>query len=499
MKQRGLSGSVYSAGAVIYATVALLAVGKLLTNALSPEAVGQVALVLLAGELLGLLGGLGLPAALPKLLAAADPDGQRTTLHRLFRFQGTLALLIALGCVALLFLRSWWPATLQGMMPVLLLLPLLVIVVTLRDFLLAATAGCHAYKRRAQTIVVSASLQVAFFAVLYFLGIESPFLFVGAYVVAAVGGLGAALGLFPRTLGLCDETAFPTGWFFVRKNHRRDTHHGASSTYATERELPLSALRFAAPLYVNNLMNFIFQRVDTLLIVAWLGLGSAAIYEMVKRLPNLLSRLLRAALVPYLPSLSELLRDKESAQAGKLIQQTILFAAFAGYAVTLLLIALEEALLTTLFNADYLEGTAALGPLLIATCLAVQAGVMGQALIALDRPKVVMVINFGLAATSLLLNLLLVPRFGLVGAGWSAVAAAGFSLLMQRLAVSRAGIPLPFQSGVLIHVLFAAAVIINHTVASGMMARMGGAVGFVALCLALGAVKLETPRQEPTS
>ena len=229
-------------------------------------------------------------------------------------------------------------------------------------------------------------------------------------------------------------------------------------------------------------MNFVFQRVDTLLIIAWLDLGTAAILEMTKRLPTLVSRFLGAALVPYLPTLTRHLREDDHVSAGTLIRQTATLAALVGYSVTLVMIALAQPLLAALFTKDYVSGAPVLGLLLLATCLAVQGGVMGQALIALERPKTVMYINLGLGALSLALNCLLVPRLGLMGVGWSALVAAAFSLVMQQRAVMKSPIPLPFLRMAKIHVLFLLTLACSLNRGDSVVAQLLIAGCFVALC-----------------
>ena len=477
MKHRLRVGSLYSLGAVAYTTVALLALGKLLTNTLTPHAVGQVALTLLVAESLGMAAGMGLPAALPKLLAGLDAP----RLSALTRRLGTIQFMAAshaavLGLVALLA-RPWWPSSAQDILPeslaLLFVVPLLVLMVAHRDFLLAATAGRQAYGARAGAMVVLATLMVLQFALLYALDIQQPTAFLGAHVLA---GFVAILAL---------RLALP-------RRTREETKSTTDNKQATQK-----ALRFAAPLYVNNLMNFVYQRCDTLIIVLWLDLGTAAIVEMAKRLPTLLSRLLGAGLVPYLPTLSAYLRENETVRASRLIVQTTTVVAFCGYAVTLFLTATAAPLLALLFTPDYQEGAAVLGLLLIATCLAVQAGIMGQALIARDRPKTVMHINLALGALSLGLNLLLVPRFGMVGAGWSAIAAAGVSLLLQFNAVRRAGlISRPPALG--LHGIFVLCLIGFQATGEAIAPRLLMGATFVVAAFLTGSVSTGMLRREDT-
>jgi O-antigen/teichoic acid export membrane protein len=466
-------------GATIYAMAALLLVGKLLTNGLPKEGVGQVALLLLVAEFLGLCCSMGLPAALPKLLAAAGPAQRRDTLHSLLGFQFKLAAALSVFCLLVILFRPAWPLWMSNAVgikgPFLTLLPPLVVTIALRDFMLAAAAGYGHYPRRAAAIMTISSLHVAQFSALYLFHPGNPAYFAAAYGVSAFGGVVVLLaGHFPRP----EKGA-------IQERHESGCHRDDSGITDTFR-----ALQFSAPLYVNNLMNFFFQRVDTLLVVAWLGLGPAAVFEMVKRIPGLLSRLLGAALVPYLPGLAERLRAGENGRASTLIEEAAALSAFVGYGTALLAIAIGEPLLGLLFAPEYKDGAAALGPLLIAACVAVQAGIMGQALIALDRPRTVMYINVGLAVVSLSLNLFLIPRYGISGAGWSAVLAASFSYLMQRIAVTRLGIRGRFSRGDFIHVSFVVTFVLGLVLSPAWGTRLGIAGLFVGLCLWSGALPI---------
>lgn len=446
---------------MLFSTLALLLAGKLLTNTLDPERVGHFALLLICGEFLGTLANLGLPATLPKLLQSRDSAGQAGLLACLFPFQLAIALAVA-GCcaVAACFGPIWLPLVASWLpLParLLALLPVLALGVALRDFLLAGAAGLHAYGRRAGALALMSALQTLFFAALFMGGTQVTLPFAASYLLAMTSGA----ALLAR--------AIPGPW-------------------KIDWALAAAGVRFSAPLFANNLLNFIYQRVDTLLVVYFLGIGTAAIFEMAKRIPGVLSRFFSAALIPYLPSVSELLHAGERERAGLLLQRASVYTAFAGYAMTLFAVAVQEPLLKLLFSQDYTGAAPVLGPLLIAACLAVQAGLMGQALIALDRPQIIMYVNAGLATLSLALNVVLVPRFGLAGAGWSAVAATLFSFGFQWRVVTRAGIAGPAGRAILVHVFFITAYgALGWSGGSPAIAAGVGAL-YITACLAAGVV-----------
>lgn len=446
---------------MIYATAALLLTGKLLTNALAPDHVGQFALLLLCAEGLAILANLGLPATLPKILQAREAATRQDTLSSLFSFQAWAAIVVAAAGFGAALLAPRWLPPVESWMPLpphlVLLLPLLLVAAALRDFLLAGAAGMHAYTHRAGAIMLIATLQAIFFLVLFLQGATEPLPFAVSYLFATAGGAALLARVLART--------GPVNWAETR-----------------------AQLRFSAPLFANNVLNFLYLRADTVLVVYFLGLRSAALYEMARRVPGVLSRFFNAALIPWLPSVSELLRGGDRAWAGALLQKVSVTVAFVGYASTLFVIVVQEPLLRVLFTEDYTAAAPALGPLLVAACLAAQAGILGQALIALERPWWIPAINIALVAASLALNAVLLPRWGLAGAGWSALAAAAISYTLQRAAVARAGVPLREGRGLLVHALFLAAWAVPLYRGADPLPVLAAALVYVAACLYLRAV-----------
>ncbi len=460
MKQRFLQGAAYSTGSMIYSTLALLVAGKLLTNALTLDAVSQVALLLILGELLGTCCNLGLTAALPKLLPACEEPDRSRLLGALIPFQWVAASFMAFVCAGAILLGPFWRPMVEDFLPLsstmLLLAPPLLMVITLRDFLLAAAAGLHSYGLRASAIVLMSSLQMLTFGTLFFSGSTAPAHYALAYVAAAAAGVALLMCIAPR----------PMRW---------------------DGPLIRRQVAFSAPLFANTLLGFAYQRLDTVIVVYFLGVGSSAVFEMAKRIPGVVGRFLGAGLVPYLPSIAGLLRDSGRDGAGLLLQRASAYTAFTGYLATLAVVAVQEPLLAVLFTTDYQDAAPAVGPLLIAACLATQAGLMGQALIALDRPVLVMNINVGLAVIGIGLNLLLIPRFGLAGAGWSAAAAAWFSFVLQRAAVAKAGLPLARSGALWITIFFVVAYGFAWWMNS-VLWTLVAAVIYGAACLAAGSV-----------
>ncbi len=253
-------------------------------------------------------------------------------------------------------------------------------------------------------------------------------------------------------------------------------------------------LRFSGPLYANQLLTFFYQRFDTVLVSALMGLAPAAVFEMVKRLPMVMTRVLGAGLTPYLPHLTRLIAAEDRPGAARLAGQSARITACAGYGAALTVIVFREPVVRLLFSAEYLSGTGTLALLLSAAVIALQTGVMGQTLIALGRNMAVTVINVGLVAVGLAMNAALIPPFGMIGAGWAAVTAIAFSGLLQAGWVRHHGIPVRWSALLLPHAVFALACL-PALFAGNIALRLSGIALFVTLGVALGVVKPGEIRQ----
>jgi len=469
--QSFLRGSILSGGSIFVSMAAMLAVGKMFTNTLGQAEVAVFALLLLAADFLNILNNFGLWVALPKLVSAAEASRRNVIIGSSIRIQALVSL--ALGGL-IVALWAVFPAPVsttesswRALFPYLWMLPPLFIIGTLRDTAMACLAGLNRYGHRAGGIVASAAAQV---------------LLVYLFVWMRAGGV---IALTWATIAAYGLALF---WLMAA------LPHGARLRF--DFRVYRDNVRFSLPLYVNSLLTFCFQRFDTILIAFLLKSPEAvAIYEMAKRLPTLLSRSLGALLVPFLPSLSQFLAQKDLAGASRLVNRTSSLTAVLGYSAVLAVVFVQRPLIVLLFNVDYLPATAVLGSLLTAIAIGVQTGIMGQSLIALDRPQTVTYVNLAASGLSVILNVLLIPHFGISGACAAAVLTALLSYVAQTWAVQRSGLTLDGRQYLKPQVLFLACAGIIGFGGGGTLCRGIALAAFVAGCFALRVVTPALLRQ----
>lgn len=464
--RRFVQGALLSAFSVCISMAALLITSKLFTNALDKETVGVFALLLVTADFIIYVSGLGLFASMPKLVAEADA-GQRARIIG-SALAGQLVLLLLSGAViVLLWLLiphpehisgdSAWP----GVHACLYLLPLLFIIGGLRDLVLAMLAGLNRYGVHALGISVASLSQVIL-------------------VYLTVWRLGGGLTTLVLAMSASYGIALALLWFGL----------GAYGRPCCDLRTYKDSVRFSFPLYANVVMNFFNQRFDTVLVTALAGVAQAAVYEMIKRFPVIVNRVMNALLLPYLPHISSLIADRDCEGAGRVLHHAVSISAFAGYGAALFMVALQRVIIVLFFNEEYLSGASVLGLLLVAASFALQSGLMAKTLIALGRNTAVPLVNMTAMVISILANMLLIPCYGIVGAAWVAVFASGISYLLLAVCTHRAGIPVRAWQCVKPILLLLFAVFPLYYDVDSLWVRLASPAVFGLLCLLFGVVTL---------
>ena len=466
--RRIVQGAFLSGGAVFVSMVAMLAVVKMVSNAhsLSLAEAAIFMTLLLCADFFNILNNFGLWVALPKLVAAADGEKRMAIVASSMSIQAFIS--VALGVVVL---GAWWflppletmlaASDWMAIQPYCWILPPLFIVGTLRDNAMAALAGLNCYGRRAVGIVVSSLMQIVL---------------VYVFVWRMQGGIATLLCAM-----LASYTLALTWLYVALPVGKRPTWDW--KTYG-------ASAKFSRPLYVHSLLNFFFQRFDTVLVIFMLGLPAGGVYEMIKSFPKLLSRSLGALRVPFLPNISEQISRGDSAGASRLLNRALIMTAFVGNIGVLVTVLTQEWLITLLLNAEYLEGTAVLGLLMGAICLAVQAGFFSETLIALGRPMMVTVANFGMAGITIAVSVALLLPLGMQGAGIGWLCGVSFSTAIQAYFVRKGGIRLDLHRFVKIQVIMLMASLLILLGGAGIAYRAGALIGFVVLCFGVRIIDL---------
>ena len=223
--------------------------------------------------------------------------------------------------------------------------------------------------------------------------------------------------------------ALAMSWLFMRL---RD--HGLKVRLGWDGPRIREMARSALPLVGHSLLGLVIYNSDLIFLRIFRGPGDVGLYAVAYTLISFLLNLGWAYSQSLLPTLARL--EVEGTGAGELFRsaQAQVFVITAPLAVGGWLVA--EPLITSLFSEEYLPAGAALAVLIWSVPVSLVRSVSLAALLARERQDLVLRTTTSSAVVNLLLNVILIPRFGILGAAYATVATelmrAGLALLFTR-------------------------------------------------------------------
>lgn len=178
------------------------------------------------------------------------------------------------------------------------------------------------------------------------------------------------------------------------------------------------ALIFGLKLLPRNTNYLITEYTDRALIPLYLPISALGVYYVAYQIfsklavmDSIFSRMLYPSLsrLFYSGNFDELIAIYRETQVKVLVFMGIVCALVCGFSTTLL----------NIFGGDFSKGTLVLCILLIGILINVFSNLPSTLIIAMNKPIFVSLVLCLVAATNLVLNILLIPKMGLIGAAWA--------------------------------------------------------------------------------
>ena len=360
---------------------------------ISADAYGAFVLIRVSCVFLTEVSNLGLTLVVPKYLAGITHTQKKfrliTTLL-CFRLGGILVvaplLFIARPALGLLFAFS--PAALA----LFAYLPVMFACDSIARTLNSMLQGLFLFKRLAVINTLAAIFQ--FIAILTF---------VFALNLGAVGLIYAAIASSLLTIVLaCADS---------------------NITLTRRLDLPLlkEMLFFGLPLQLQYILDFIFTRVDTLIIATFAGTTGVAYYEVARKLPDSLMFLYDSFRSVYYPFLARLHAAQARETMRALLNNSNRLLTFVSSFCAVGAVLFGREFISLCFSPAYAITYYAFVILMFGLIWSVLDNTLGYSLVAIGAPKMPLIVNLVRAILSGLLNLALTPVFGFVGAAAVAV------------------------------------------------------------------------------
>jgi O-antigen/teichoic acid export membrane protein len=189
------------------------------------------------------------------------------------------------------------------------------------------------------------------------------------------------------------------------------------------------AITFGLPLYLNNLLTFLYERSSVFIIGILLDPISIALYEVAAKIPEGFQRLFSSFIAVYFPSLSKLLSEGKTKAAGQVMNRCLILLSFGAIFLALAGFLFREQLILLLFSEKYLDAATAFTVLMVNFHIIIVSYTLGYSLVSAGYAALPFKINSVASIINILANFLLIPIFGFTGAVYA-------SLLMNLTAMA---------------------------------------------------------------
>jgi len=364
-----------------------------LTRKMPKEEFGIYLLILVVVHLLKILSGLGLDLTLVKFIASRKENAQSGVLGTILTLRTMLLVVFGLLVYGVGHLLT--PLLDERINDYLIFIPIIVFFASFRELFFFLFQGLKQFKHYAIVQVLSALFKFALIFWAYWVNALSVSNLLIIEIIAFAISLVVQIALTPmKELG------------------------GYSFKMESVREL----LQFGLPLYANNVLTFLYGRVNVFMIGAFLNPASIASFEVAGNIPGGFARIFKSFIVVYFPNLATLFAEGKTRDAEKVMNKSLVICATAVAFLTMGAFAFREEIMTLIFSENYREASLAFALLMLSFLLYAQASIMGYSLVSAGYSGVPVKANIISSLLNLGLSVILIPKYGYIGAVYSVIA-----------------------------------------------------------------------------
>lgn len=202
--------------------------------------------------------------------------------------------------------------------------------------------------------------------------------------------------------------------------------------YRTHRRVPVarSVLSFTWPLALTGITFLFVSKTDKVMLGYFLSSEDVGIYTPAVLIASLLEFFNSAFKYRFLPTASEFFSRNDMSGLKPLFKSTSKWSFFVVYPVFLFILVFPKEILTLLYGGEYARGYLALIVLSLGIAVNDFSGTSANILVAGGRTKLNLCCEIVAAVTNIVLNVLLIPLYGIVGAA----IATGTSYVARNIA-----------------------------------------------------------------
>lgn len=362
----------------------------ILTRVLNKQEFGIYALILVIVNLFNILGSLGLNITLVKFISSESKENNTASLRAIFNLR--ILNLILVGFIFYFFsdyiLYFFDPAISKYV----LLITILFFFTSIKELLFNVLQGLNKYKSYAIVQTSSAAFRV---------GVIVFYLFVDTISIDKL----IYIELFTTFVSIFIQLLFlPLKTLLNKKPTKEIYRH---------------IFNFSAPLYLNNIITFTYDRISIFMIGALLSPASVALYDVANKIPEALQRVFASFMIVYFPNSAKLFASGDKVNAIKLMVKALNVFSVAISLLCIISILFSREIMLIVFSYKYVEVAPAFSLLMMNFFLRIMSNIKGYSIVSAGNPSVPVKVNVISSIVNASLSLLMIPWYGFIGAVYS--------------------------------------------------------------------------------
>lgn len=219
-------------------------------------------------------------------------------------------------------------------------------------------------------------------------------------------GFSAVNAILGSTLGFI--AVLPIAYMLFRRMGLKISHYSFNEFK--------KIFRFSLPVSATALAAFVLAYIDILLLGYFLSVDEVGIYSTASPTSRMVMAFSTALYAVMLPSVSETVAKRDATQLREYIRYAYKLSIAILLPVTLVSVILSEPIITTIFGARYAAAVAPFEILVVGTAFLGIFTLNSSIFQGVGRPGIPMAVLISTAVLDAVLNLILIPKFGIIGA-----------------------------------------------------------------------------------
>lgn len=195
-------------------------------------------------------------------------------------------------------------------------------------------------------------------------------------------------------------------------------------------------LKFGLPLFATSIAGKFISDIDTLMLTYFSDLTNVGVYNVILPSATLLLFFGGTLTEATFPMMVQFWAKKDLRRLIEGLRMLVKYSLIMLIPPSLVVLVFSDFFIEAFFGKEYLAGVLPLQILIAGMLLFTVAGIIQSALLVLGRPKTVAKIFLVVAAVNIGANLLLIPRFGIIGAAFSTTLSYIVGLILSSKSLS---------------------------------------------------------------